>query len=250
MANFHPFSVIMQKEGGDAAAFKATMNYIAAAGLMQRNGQKFRNKDWCRWNNMTKRVEWLYVTEDFRGSMQTQYELVLEEHQRRQDGSRPAALAPSAVNSPTPKKQATGDEDASKSTDPANGSGNAGSPNPQPVIGTSPDPKGGKQAPNEVPKKSGKKNTPPSVEKVPKPTKEAVKEMNTYVRQLVELKRSLAEVTSEAADLLPLIANNGSWNGQTIQLCWSLSDRRGRPLKQGNPETISGSCGRTTPSSP
>ena len=65
-AQYRPFSVIYREEGKDPAAFKAAINYITAAAYMMQQGEKFRNRDWCRYNSMTQRVEWLYVQEERR----------------------------------------------------------------------------------------------------------------------------------------------------------------------------------------
>ena len=46
------------------------MNYITTAAALQRGGIKWRGRDWCRYNNFTKRLEWLYVEEELRSEME------------------------------------------------------------------------------------------------------------------------------------------------------------------------------------
>ena len=74
MGEYLPFTVVYQREGGDAPAFAAAKNYVLSALVLQKKKHLWRTLPWVQWNHMTKRVEWLYIKTQYRQSSMKSWE--------------------------------------------------------------------------------------------------------------------------------------------------------------------------------
>ena len=74
IAEYCPFGVIVQKEGGDQAAYAAARHWVLSGALMQKRGYKWRDLDWFKYNTMTKRLEILYIKTTYRQGFERSWE--------------------------------------------------------------------------------------------------------------------------------------------------------------------------------
>ena len=65
---YEPFAVIVAKEGGDAAGRQAALNYTVACLRFHQAGRKCGPQPWLCYNQMTRRMEFLYVKKEFKQS--------------------------------------------------------------------------------------------------------------------------------------------------------------------------------------
>ena len=97
-AKYHSFSWMVREEGGDPSSFAACVNYVTAAAVLQKKGVLFKGRPWSRWHAMKKRVEWLWVEEEFRGDLSRIWESAIEEETASIQGQEQRAIADGQPN--------------------------------------------------------------------------------------------------------------------------------------------------------
>ena len=70
---------MIREEGADVAACVAVMNYIGCAAMFQQQGLIFNGHHWSRWRLMKRRVEWLYVEDEFKADVEKLFTTISEE---------------------------------------------------------------------------------------------------------------------------------------------------------------------------
>ena len=92
---WEPIKRIVDLEGGDSAALRASLNYMAKALALHQPGRTWRGRHWVAYNSWTLRYEFLYVKREYRETHSLSW-------MEREVQDNPRGAAPAASGVPAP----------------------------------------------------------------------------------------------------------------------------------------------------
>ena len=76
---YEPFAAIFREEGKDESAFEATENYVGECFSRHADGKTVNGRPYVLFNDMTKRVEFLYIKKKYRAKHAESWQWKAEE---------------------------------------------------------------------------------------------------------------------------------------------------------------------------
>ena len=184
---YEPFSIIVQREGGDAPALTASRNYVFECVRLARSQKTCNGRPWLSWNQFTKRVDILYLKKKYRNIMSQAWMTETKQQKRKGDDDKGGNEGIEKSARTEPKTPDKGGDEVIEKTEKKEENEKAGSIEKKP--------------------KKGKR-----VNVEPKPEKSGKTELNKHLSKAVAVKARLLRASGAATDVFGLIASDSKWS--------------------------------------